>query len=118
MANSVPYIFNTGEIAKAQEVNEDFAAIMDDLDTKADKDFSNINSDAIQVIKNNSVYPRNIGELVWSTIPQIDAALHPADGSRIDGDGVYATFVEKIAEKYESLRPQAIITYNANIQVL
>ena len=115
MVNIVPYIFNTGDIAKAQEVNDDFAAIMTDLDTKADKDFLNINSEAIQVIKNNSVYPRNIGEIIWSTIPQVDAALHLADGSLINGDGVFSSFVEKIAEKYESLRPYAIVTYNVNI---
>ena len=40
---------------------------------------------------------RNIGEIVASTIPLTDAGLHLLDGSLIQGDGIYADFVNYIA---------------------
>lgn len=39
---------------------------------------------------------RNIGEIVTSTIPLTDAGLHLLDGSLIQGDGIYADFVDYI----------------------
>ena len=40
---------------------------------------------------------RNIGEIVISTVPLVDAGLHLADGSLISGSGIYADFVTYIA---------------------
>lgn len=40
---------------------------------------------------------RNIGELVVSTVPLVDAGLHLADGSLISGSGSYADFVTYMA---------------------
>lgn len=43
---------------------------------------------------------RNMGEIVASTIPLVDAGLHLLDGAKILGDGIYAGFVEYIANLY------------------
>lgn len=51
--------------------------------------------DAIQPIK------RNIGEIVTSTIPLVDAGLHPLDGSILDGNGIYKDFVNYMANVYD-----------------
>ena len=40
---------------------------------------------------------RNIGELVYSTLPLTDSGLHLLDGSLISGSGSYAAFVSYIA---------------------
>ena len=40
---------------------------------------------------------RNIGEIVISTIPLVDAGLHLADGALISGSGSYAAFVTYMA---------------------
>lgn len=40
---------------------------------------------------------RNIGEIVQSTIPLVDAGLHLLDGALIDGSGSYSEFVDYIA---------------------
>lgn len=40
---------------------------------------------------------RNIGEIVASTIPLTDAGLHLLDGALIDGNGIYADFVDYIS---------------------
>ena len=40
---------------------------------------------------------RNIGEIVTSTIPLIDAELHLLDGALISGGGIYDDFVQYIA---------------------
>lgn len=48
---------------------------------------------------------RNIGEIVTSTIPLIDAGLHLLDGSLLDGTGVYSDFYDYIAS-LESIYPQ------------
>lgn len=40
---------------------------------------------------------RNIGEIVYSTIPLTDAGLHLLDGSLIQGSGSYSAFVDYIA---------------------
>ena len=38
------------------------------------------------------VSERNIGEIVYSTVPITDAGLHLADGELLDGAGIYADF--------------------------
>ena len=43
---------------------------------------------------------RNIGEIVASTLPLTDAGLHLLDGTLISGDGIYADFVDYIADLY------------------
>lgn len=40
---------------------------------------------------------RNIGEIVESTVPLVDAGLHLADGALISGSGSYADFVDYMA---------------------
>lgn len=43
---------------------------------------------------------RNIGEIVASTLPLVDAGLHILDGALISGEGIYAEFVEYIQKLY------------------
>lgn len=45
-------------------------------------------------VDNTSVQGRIIGQIIQSTIPLVDAGLHLADGSLIDGNGVYKDFYE------------------------
>lgn len=40
---------------------------------------------------------RNIGEIVQSSLPLIDAGLHLLDGALLSGDGIYSAFVDYIA---------------------
>lgn len=66
-------------------------------------DGSTINIDANGVISSNGGgTSRNIGEIVASTIPLVDAGLHLLDGSRLSGDGIYKGFVDYIAELHTS----------------
>ena len=44
------------------------------------------------LIIRREVAERNMGELVYSTIPVTDAGLHLADGELLDGTGIYADF--------------------------
>ena len=45
---------------------------------------------------------RNVGEIVVSTIPLVDAGLHLLDGSLINGSGIYSEFVDYIASIYDA----------------
>lgn len=45
---------------------------------------------------------RNVGQIIQSTIPLIDAGLHLLDGSIISGEGIYKDFYNYIASLYES----------------
>ena len=45
---------------------------------------------------------RNIGEIVYSALPLSDTSLHLLDGSLLDGNGIYAEFVEYIGDLYLS----------------
>lgn len=45
---------------------------------------------------------RNIGEIITSTLPLVDAGLHLLDGTRLPGDGIYSDFVKYIADLYDS----------------
>lgn len=51
------------------------------------------------LISNNS-NGKNIGELVYSSLPQTDAGLHLLDGALIQGSGSYSAFVDYIADLY------------------
>ena len=100
----IPYSFIPGTKAKASEVNANFIAVADNIstltttvETKLNKDLSNINSAGLEFIKNNSASPRNIGEIITSTIPLTDADLHLLDGALISGSGSYSAFVDYIA---------------------
>ena len=105
MSYTVPYSFVPGTKARAQEVNANFASILDSFDNidanKVNLDLSNITSDGIEVIKNNSSI-RNIGELIFSPIPITDSNLHLLDGSLIQGNGIYRDFVNYIRRKYNT----------------
>ena len=48
------------------------------------------------------VTERNIGELVYSTIPVTDAGLHLADGDLLDGTGIYADFYDYMLSVYNA----------------
>lgn len=113
MSYTLPYTFVPGTKARAQEVNADFSAIIDALDDtdvrKVNTDFSNISSEAIDIIKNNSSI-RNLGELIFSPIPLTDSCLHLLDGSILQRTGIYGDFVSYIANKYNTN-----ISYNADI---
>ena len=53
---------------------------------------------------------RNIGEVVQSTLPLVDAGLHLLDGSLIRGNGVYSDFVRyDNAEKTGKHTQQALV---------
>ncbi len=43
---------------------------------------------------------RNVGELVYSSLPQTDTGLHLLDGALIQGSGSYSAFVDYIADLY------------------
>lgn len=45
---------------------------------------------------------RNIGQIIQSTIPLVDAGLHLLDGALISGSGIYSDFVDYIADLYNS----------------
>lgn len=59
---------------------------------------------------------RNIGEIITSTIPLVDAGLHLLDGSVILGSGVYGDFVDYIADLYDSGDYNDIFETEANWQ--
>ena len=59
---------------------------------------------------------RNIGEIVTSTIPLLDAGLHLLDGSLLQGSGIYADFVDYIANLYNSGDYPNMFTTEANWQ--
>lgn len=105
MSYSVPYSFIPGTKARAQEVNANFNALTGYCDTfesgKANTSLSNITSDGIEVIKNNSV-SRNIGEIIASVIPLSDSGIHLLDGTLLSGSGSYSSFVDFIADLYDS----------------
>lgn len=48
------------------------------------------------------VAERNMGELVYSTIPITDAGLHLADGELLDGNGIYADFYDYMVGVYNA----------------
>lgn len=59
-------------------------------------DYSNITPFAKEVAE------RNIGELVYSTVPVTDAGLHLADGDLLDGTGIYADFYNYMVGVYNA----------------
>ena len=46
--------------------------------------------------------PRNIGQIIASTIPLTDAGLHLLDGTLIQGGGAYSQFVNAIGDLYDN----------------
>lgn len=59
-------------------------------------DYSNITPFAKEVAE------RNIGELVYSTVPVTDAGLHLANGDLLDGTGIYADFYDYMVSVYNA----------------
>ena len=101
---NVPHTFIPGTKAKANEVNENFIAILDYIsqtkDISADINFSNITTTAKETIYNNSSQGRLIGEIITSTLPISDACVHLLDGAIISNTGIYKDFVNHIARLY------------------
>lgn len=64
----------------------------------------------------NAASPRNLGELVYSSLPLSDAKLHLVDGSLLNGSGVYADFVSHIATLYADSRYTNLFITEANWQ--
>lgn len=118
---NVPYTFIPGTKAKANEVNENFIAILNYISelnkNSADINFSNLTETAKETIYNNSAPGRLIGEIVTSTIPITDACVHLLDGAIINGDGIYKDFVEYIGELYgNGVEPPSYFTTEENWQ--
>lgn len=65
-------------------------------------DGETITIDGNGVISSNGGASRNIGEIVSSTVPLVDAGLHLLDGSLVNGSGIYSDFVSYIADLYEA----------------
>ena len=105
MSYTVPYSFIPGTKARAQEVNANFNALIEycsAFDTgKMNTDLSNISSDGIALIKNNTSL-RNLGEIIFSTLPLNDSGLHLLDGSELSGTGIYENFVNFMTDLYEN----------------
>lgn len=106
MTVSIPYSLVPGSKAKAEEVNANFVALKNGIDTldsnKANIDFSNLTATDIERVKEAiGVTYKNIGEIVYSTVPLIDSGLHLLDGALISS-GVYAGFVNYIKNIYEN----------------
>ncbi|MBR1776326.1 hypothetical protein IJ750_04560 [bacterium] len=80
------------------DIQSELSAISFDL---ANKDLSNITNQAINRIVNYA-QTKQIGEIVTSTLPLSDAGLHLLDGALISGSGIYADFVDYIAELYNA----------------
>ena len=59
---------------------------------------------------------RNIGELVQSLLPLTDAGLHLVDGAIIQGDGIYAEFVDYVKTLYQANSNASYFTTEANWQ--
>ena len=101
---NVPHTFIPGTKAKANEVNENFIAILDYIsqtkDISADINFSNITTTAKETIYNNSSQGRLIGEIITSALPINDACVHLLDGAIISNTGVYKDFVSYIGKLY------------------
>lgn len=57
---------------------------------------------------------RNIGQLIFSLIPLTDAGLHLADGTLIDGSGVYSAFVSYMANLYDNTQ---VTGYKSNVSI-
>lgn len=54
--------------------------------------------------------PLNIGQIIQSALPLTDAGLHLLDGAKILGGGIYDTFVNYIADLYDTLPKTSNIT--------
>lgn len=118
---NVPYTFIPGTKAKANEVNENFSAVLEHIKTtkenSADINLSNITKTAKDVICNASGAGRLIGELVFSALPIKDANVHLLNGSVLDGNGIYKDFVKYIKDLYNSqAEPPAYFTTEENWQ--
>lgn len=106
MTIGIPYSLVPGSKAKAEEVNANFIALkngIENLDSsKANKDFSNLTASEIETVKETiGVTYKNVGEIVYSTIPLIDNGLHLLDGALIR-TGAYTDFVNYIKHIYET----------------
>jgi len=88
--------FIPGTRANPREMNENFNFVLEEISTKANSDLSNLSKNGQDYIKNSSI-SKNIGELVYSCIPQTDSSLHLLDGSIVRNNGIYQNFVSYIA---------------------
>lgn len=101
MTIGIPYSFVPGTKAKAEEVNANFISLYNSLDSKVNRDFSNLNDNQVAILKSTvGATFRNIGEITYSLVPLTDAGLHLLDGALLQGNGIYAQFVEYINDLY------------------
>lgn len=103
---TVPHTFIPGTKAKANEVNENFAVVLDHISntklSSADLSLSNLTQAGKDVIYYNSVPTHLIGEIVSSPLKLTDGGLHLLDGALLSGDGIYAEFVEYMSSMVDS----------------
>lgn len=113
----IPYTFVRGKRAWAEEINANFEAVKDELEsinvnssTKIG-DLSQLSTDektdivaALNEISDKAnTKTRMLGEILTSTIPLTDAGLHATDGSVLLGDGIYADFVSYMGDLFYTL---------------
>lgn len=91
---------NTSEIADSvQALDDKFTEQIGDLSDLTTEDKTNLVA-AINEAASSGGGGRNVGELVYSSLPLTDAGLHLLDGSLILGGGIYQGFVDYIADLY------------------
>lgn len=65
---------------------------------------------------NTPVQGRVLGQIIQSTIPLVDAGLHLADGSILDGTGIYKDFYNYMMTGYENgIRISGTLTNNNGV---
>lgn len=103
----VSRLYNTmlGEITRAlKSWNAELTKILEEADiTPSSLSNEQLYTAITKMINQSSGHM--IGEIVNSPIPLVSAGMHLLDGSLITGDGVYAEFVDYIAELYAGSNP-------------
>lgn len=103
----VSRLYNTmlGEITRAlKSWNAELTKILEEAEiTPSSLSNEQLYTAITKMINQSSGH--TIGEIINSPIPLVSAGMHLLDGSLITGDGVYAEFVDYMAELYESSTP-------------
>ncbi|MDY6364836.1 MAG: hypothetical protein SPL73_08120 [Cyanobacteriota bacterium] len=98
--NEIQELYNTATTALTS-AQETATTAIDNGKTSALTELEESKNNALTNIKAVSTFvTREIGEIVASTLPLIDAGLHLLDGSVIVGGGIYDQFVQYIAKLY------------------
>lgn len=68
------------------------------------------------VLISNKTNGKDIGDVIFSLTPKIDAGLHLLDGALIQGDGIYSAFVDYIAGLYTDNPSASYFAQGSNIE--